>query len=454
MSDYTPDPIAANELGAAVGKQLGIIFGDAARDAGDKYGDEGLSFDYVDPAAQDYAAERGAELIGRGKDPFFGITETERVRANDLLRDALDEGWSPQEFANRLEESGIFGEDRALMIARTEVAIAQNRGHAATFRELGIERVLVSDGDEDEECAVANGDEWTIEEAEAEPIAHPNAIMEGTAVLALGAVERAYRARWHGPLVSLRTARNRNVAIGPNHPILTGRGWIPAKAVREGDYVVSRDFTNGISAKFNLKNADPLIEDVFQALRVNASTSRCAAATTHFHGDGNFCQGEVEVVRPKSLLATVGESTLVQERREPVFAMAHAKAEAFARDGALAFGGQAVALAPSRGMRGSDMRGVEVGRPNLDPAFAKPVAEDAVVDTDFVRELHRGFALDVALDEVVEVGNVDSFVGHAFDLQTAEHCYFANGILSHNCTRDFTPILNEQAGDEDTEEAA
>lgn len=174
MSDYTPDDSGLDTLGNSMSNELGIVFGDAARDAGDKYGGEDLSFDYVDPAAQDYAAERGAELIGRGKRPEFAISETTRVRANDLLREALDEGLSPQEFANRLEESGLFGEARAEMIARTEVALAQNRGHMETYRELGISRVTVLDGDGDDECATANGQEWTIEEADAEPLAHPN----------------------------------------------------------------------------------------------------------------------------------------------------------------------------------------------------------------------------------------------------------------------------------------
>lgn len=62
------------------------------------------------------------------------------------------------------------------MIARTELSIAQAEGHVEAFREDGVEEVVIYDGDYDEECQEANGQIWTLEEYEAEPIAHPNCV--------------------------------------------------------------------------------------------------------------------------------------------------------------------------------------------------------------------------------------------------------------------------------------
>jgi hypothetical protein len=42
------------------------------------------------------------------------------------------------------------------------------------FSQAGIDEVEVSDGTDDDMCADANGQTWTLREALSEPIAHPN----------------------------------------------------------------------------------------------------------------------------------------------------------------------------------------------------------------------------------------------------------------------------------------
>jgi hypothetical protein len=39
---------------------------------------------------------------------------------------------------------------------------------------VGVKEVEVLDGDDDEECASANGQIWTLEEASDNPLGHPN----------------------------------------------------------------------------------------------------------------------------------------------------------------------------------------------------------------------------------------------------------------------------------------
>lgn len=104
-----------------------------------------------------------------------GISETTRDRVRDVVAKGIADGLSAAELGDRLEAaSGLFDELRAETIARTETATVLNEAAVAQYREFGVDRVLVYDGDEDEACASADGQTWTVEQAEANPIAHPN----------------------------------------------------------------------------------------------------------------------------------------------------------------------------------------------------------------------------------------------------------------------------------------
>lgn len=146
----------------------------------------GIDFAYVDPAGLEWAQTRGAELVGKKRladgtlvenpNSEWAVSETSRTEVKALLDDALNEGWSPQKFAERLEQSGVFSESRAEMIARTETAIAHNAGQVRAYQAAGVDRLLVGDGDEDFgcDCPEVDGEVCSIEWAAANPISHPN----------------------------------------------------------------------------------------------------------------------------------------------------------------------------------------------------------------------------------------------------------------------------------------
>jgi len=88
---------------------------------------EGIT-DQVDAAAVAYAGRRGGELI---KD-LAGTTD-EAVRG--LLERGVDEGMSADELSDAIEALGAFGEYRADMIARTELAFAHVQGNVEGWRD-------------------------------------------------------------------------------------------------------------------------------------------------------------------------------------------------------------------------------------------------------------------------------------------------------------------------------
>lgn len=184
LPDEFWDAEISRDLARGVAPVLRGSFRDGANDAVEEF-ELGIDWDLLEPKAGEYAAERGAELVGMklvdGKwienpNAEWAIDATTRDATRAFLEDALREGWSYQDFADRLEESGLFGESRAAMIARTELAIAEAQGHVEAFREDGVEEVVIYDGDYDEECQQANGQIWTLEEYESEPIGHPNCV--------------------------------------------------------------------------------------------------------------------------------------------------------------------------------------------------------------------------------------------------------------------------------------
>ena len=117
-------------------------------------------------AAAAYADERAGALI-------TGIDETTLSRVEGIIASGVQAGQSDTEVADRL--TYLFGEDRANLIARNEMATAWNLGVVNALKDAGEEYVYVSDPDEcDQDICDVDGEFWTLEEAEAEPLGHVN----------------------------------------------------------------------------------------------------------------------------------------------------------------------------------------------------------------------------------------------------------------------------------------
>jgi SPP1 gp7 family putative phage head morphogenesis protein len=106
------------------------------------------------------------------------INETTREKVSAAIKEGLEAGDGAAQLGERVEQAAAFDEYRAEMVARTESTIVLNQSQIETFREYGVTHVEVIDGDDDEECAAANGQTWTLEEAQANPLAHPNCVRD------------------------------------------------------------------------------------------------------------------------------------------------------------------------------------------------------------------------------------------------------------------------------------
>lgn len=120
----------------------------------------------ADKLTVEYARQRAAELVGMkytksGKlienpSPLYAITDTTRESLQSLVTQALEQGWSNDILASKIENSYAFSESRADMIARTETRRADMQGSMIAYKESGLVQgkysVLSNDYDKDDEC--------------------------------------------------------------------------------------------------------------------------------------------------------------------------------------------------------------------------------------------------------------------------------------------------------------
>lgn len=110
-----------------------------------------ISFDQIDQMAVEYAEAHAAELVTE-------ISDSTEEMLRSTVRDALDDGWSQAELADRIEDSFAFSEYRSAMIAQTELAIAHVQGRVASATEngaVGKQSLLSADHDDALTCSCA-----------------------------------------------------------------------------------------------------------------------------------------------------------------------------------------------------------------------------------------------------------------------------------------------------------
>jgi SPP1 gp7 family putative phage head morphogenesis protein len=147
----------------------------------------------VNDKALQYARDRAAEMVGMRRDELgnlypnpnakYQITEATREMMRGDVETAIDEGWTTSDLAKALADSYGFSDDRATVIARTEVNFAQNKGALDGYKASGVVQGklwLTADDDLVEEECEANADAGVLgldedfPSGDEAPPAHPN----------------------------------------------------------------------------------------------------------------------------------------------------------------------------------------------------------------------------------------------------------------------------------------
>ncbi len=133
----------------------------------------------------------------------------------------------------------------------------------------------------------------------------------GDTKIAASDVERSYKRVYHGEIVTIKTASGKHLTGTPNHPVLTGRGWVALNGLRKGDHVVSSRSTQHSVSGCPDENRKPIPFHQLHCLLADVGdTKRHPVRRLDFHGDG--VDGEVDVVNPGGLLGGRVEAPLLE----------------------------------------------------------------------------------------------------------------------------------------------
>lgn len=412
-----------------VAKTTAVLYDDTVGRAGRELGADYADDDPTIAGAWDDLDGDTAESWGAGLGPFVEGQVRAGVDAGStvgglvgMLRDS-DESW--------------FSLGRAALLAGVAVATTHNRGTLAagesarkagtsstkTWVTVGDERVRDSHV-EMEGVSVDVGEDFLV--SGVYPAAGPhdarlpveevaNCFPADTLVEA-GSVVGGYRRFYRGPLVSIETAGGAQLSATPNHPILTGRGWVAIGAVQPGDEVVryglGLDHHPVVDA--DEQHRPPTIGEVLAALQTKAVTRVVDGAAVNFHGDRP--DGDVDVVRADRPLLLRSAPTAADRIRDlalpsPDVTLGEVLADGAAFDLGPTGGARAASLVGGRGQRPTPSlvqschaAGLLLRPPaDGDPALGEPADERHPRDPALVGQDLWSLPVEVAADRLLRL---------------------------------------------------
>jgi hypothetical protein len=141
-----------------------------------------------------------------------------------------------------------------------------------------------------------------------------------------GRVVAASRALYEGEILQLRTKRGRRLALTANHPVLTTRGFVPAKDLRYGEHLLCDRgrIQEGVPASVGQQSEQhrpTAIDEIFGSL-AGLRNRGMALALRPFdlHGDAKGTDGKIDIVRTNRKLLSDIQARGAQAIRNVVFA--------------------------------------------------------------------------------------------------------------------------------------
>lgn len=393
---------------------------------------------------------RVTELIAIGKDLLWNRQIIQSAALQGILQ-----GESIPKIAERLAEAVRDSNmAAALRNARTMVTGAENAGRVDSYKraqKMGIKLrqqwVATLDGRTRDSHIDMDGEVIEIGGEFSNGCRFPgdpqgpgrevwNCFVGETLVTTDSEIERSYKHLYKGELVTIKTAGGVNFTCTPNHPILSGRGWIPAKAIHEGDglLVTFVGDEHGTRINPNVNHGFARFDALHKFLD-ELGGKRARALGVDFHGD--VATTEVEIITKKGLLRSDRDSCDLEEKRElglkgtdPLTSADSTFAEHFGSVRQAALGNisresEALSLL-DRGVGHSDVHGLGAVT-NRDVILPKYAIDNLPAETMIRGELLNGLAGKVFVDKVIGVEICVSET-HVYNLQTENGYYFVNSI--------------------------
>ena len=422
---------------------------------------------YISQALSDRLATRANSLVK-------GYADVVQEKMNEVL--LSEETLSASEIASRL--SDVMPRSRAELIARNETVYAIKSGRLEQDEKLaekyGLQVKLVWRTSHDSKvcpiCAAMDGQTVDLGKAFSDvvktedgevlawehnswndsgkiPDAHVNCVL-GDTVVGADNVRLATKMNYSGKVVKLKTRNGKVLSVTPNHVLLTDRGWVCAKNIKDTDKVVAyRDRVENAMSDNTIDGNQATIADEFVSLEKTSGVVavEMPVTTKDFKGDG-IADEKVQVILPQSFLRNKANASLGELPCYLPFVGGK-----FA-DGSL-FGFSSIdqllvgVLLATNGIVGSECKSLSLlgsgGSHSGIHRFTSSTAYNARLNeaksnssTADIETLSKSFLTNTGLIEFDDVVSVEIDTVHntpVYDLETTSTLYTANGIVSSNC---------------------
>lgn len=421
----------------------------------------GISFDLYDAHTVRNLAMSDETLL-----PYKVVDVAKDVRWNtklingEVLQGIL-QGESMSDIAARLTHVENMAANAAIRNARTMVTSAENKGRIDMMNDAEKQGVIALkrwisthdartrdwhaelDGkmqEKDKPFENSVGKIMYPGDPSADPANVYNCFVGETNIASDCGIIRSYKSEYHGELVTVKTSCGVCFTCTPNHPILTGSGWIGAKSLNKGDDIIIARCRDNVFSRINpnVNHGFPRIDALHEFFDISGG-ERTVSMSVNFHGD--IPATDVEIITQKRFLRDDINSRRYERLNKfslkaPYKSLAGKSAlvKHLLRIVRTAFGsvrrfGELLAFGLRR-LRHSEIRSL---RPIawLDSNGIKPLNDDASGNAELLRESLDGFSGLVFADNIVSVdfcsGNT-----HVYNLQTQNGHYFVNTIISQS----------------------
>jgi predicted transcriptional regulator len=404
----------------------------------------------------------------------FVSRQTRRELSKGITKTILDEfGAKPLLINGRKYNIEKYAE----LVARTKSREAVTAGFVNRMVETGNDLVMVTDHGATDACGLYEGKVFSISGADdrypsvsslpnSGPPFHPNSHVAGTIIADYESVAASSR-KFHGQVVTIKTAGGNKTTITANHPIATRVGFVPAKALKVGDSILCGRSAGHISFAPNKQHGPTEITELLKLCDESGEfiLDQMPVRSEDFNGEG--MEGEVAIIRLNRHFLDKQISHGLQAREEGEVVMA--SADSAPAECGLSPGFDAVhSHEPRDGLSGSirSSHGTQAtggagpsgfgrlsGLGNDSSGF--PVsshdqcAPDAFMDIGSGRSEYSGYPCraypgEIKPDRVTSI-DIREFLGYVYCLESASGLYTADGILVKNCTHNFAPFVESLA---------
>ena len=274
------------------------------------------------PVLNRAAVEAMVGFLGNGS-PLNTLLKQDYPDAIEGLINALVNGMArglgPGATAKAMAEGMGMGLDRAMLIARTEINRAYRQANIEAYRKsnvVGGYMRLVKKATACLSCLMLDGQRFENKDDFSDP---PRGKAELPGNLIVSSNPEAFVTLYHqGDIVVIGTASGKFLPVTPNHPVLTDRGWVAAKFVKEGDNVLSHTGEYGAAGvvgpdKNHIPTLVEKIPSAFNMLRLGAVPE----SAKHLYA--NREDGEVDVIFSNRLLWSSYDAARQEEIKQYLF---------------------------------------------------------------------------------------------------------------------------------------